>query len=304
MLFVSLRDLQWRIRRFLIGVLATGLVFALALLISGINGSFQNEVGRTIRAIGVDRWVVSSKAFGPFTSSTFVPDSLTDTIKREPGVVAADPLDILHFTVKLPAVRDLNVIGVVPGGLGNPTARDGRTIRASHEVEIDRSLGLKLGQTLRLGTTAFKVVGRTSGVTYNAGTPVVFIPLADAQRLMLGGAPLATAIVVRGTLASVPSGLRVMTNAGVMGDLRRPLHKATQTIGFLRVLLWLVAAGIIGSVLYLQALERTRDFAVFKATGVTNRTLLFGIAFQAVLLAVAAAIAALVIRGCSRRSCR
>jgi putative ABC transport system permease protein len=60
-----------------------------------------------------------------------------------------------------------------------------------------------------------------------------------------------------------------------------------------RILLWLVAAGIIGSVLYLQAIERTRDFAVFKATGVTNRSLLVGLAIQAIALAISAAIAAI-----------
>ena len=62
-------------------------------------------------------------------------------------------------------------------------------------------------------------------------------------------------------------------------------HKDAQD-GFLQ------PAGIIGSVVYLQAMERTRDFAVLKATGSTNRTLVFGLAVQAVLLAVAAAIAA------------
>ena len=59
MLFVSLRDLQWRLRRFIIGVLATGLVFAIALLLSGIDASFQNEAKRAINAFGADEWVVS-----------------------------------------------------------------------------------------------------------------------------------------------------------------------------------------------------------------------------------------------------
>ena len=92
-----------------------------------------------------------------------------------------------------------------------------------------------------------------------------------------------------------PPGLRVLTNDAVVSDLGRPLEKATQNIDFLRVLLWVIAAGIIGSVLYLQALERTRDFAVFKATGVSSRTLLVGIALQAIVLAAMAALAALVL---------
>jgi putative ABC transport system permease protein len=297
MLFVSLRDLQWRLRRFIIGVLATGLVFAIALLISGINSSFQNEAARTVRALHADDWVVPAGALGPFTSSILIrgAETVASAIAHDPGVRAADPLVIWHYTLLQPKVIDLNVIGAVPNGLGAPVARDGRSIRASGEVVVDRSLDMALGQTLQLGGARFRIVGRTSGVSFNAGTPVVFIPVADAQRLFLEKLPLASAIVVRGTLAKAPPGLRVMTNAGVLRDLRRPLKKATSTIGFLRVLLWVIAAGIIGSVLYLQALERTRDFAVFKATGVSSRTLLVGITLQAIVLAVLAAIAALLI---------
>lgn len=279
----------------MIGVLATGLVFALALLISGVSGSFQREVTRSVDAFHADRWIVSAQAFGPFTSSTLILASTAAAVAREPGVQAADPIALLRSTVRTPKVTDINVVGVVPHGVGAPGVREGRAIKSPGDVVVDASLGLALGATLDLGGSHFRVVGRTSGVSYYGGTPVVFVALVDAQRILLGGQPLATAVVVRGNPAAVPAGLRVMTNAAVMTDLRRPLQKATQTIDFLRVLLWVIAAGIIGSVLYLQALERTRDFAVFKATGVSGRTLLVGIALQAVVLAVLAALAALIL---------
>jgi putative ABC transport system permease protein len=53
-----------------------------------------------------------------------------------------------------------------------------------------------------------------------------------------------------------------------------------------------VAAGIIGSIVYLSALERRREFAVLKATGAANRSLLVGLALQAVLLSASAAVLA------------
>src|SRR5580765_6830359 len=83
-LFVSLRDLQWRLRRFMIGVLATRLVFAIALLISGIDASFQNEAKRAVAAFRADQWVVSQQAFGPFTSSNLVQDSDAAKIAKMP----------------------------------------------------------------------------------------------------------------------------------------------------------------------------------------------------------------------------
>jgi len=71
-----------------------------------------------------------------------------------------------------------------------------------------------------------------------------------------------------------------------------PARLDASGVAFINALLWLVAAGIIGSIVYLSALERQREFAVFKATGASNRSLLFGLALQAVVLSAAAAVLA------------
>ncbi len=96
-----------------------------------------------------------------------------------------------------------------------------------------------------------------------------------------------------------------MSRADARTDLIRPLESVKQTISLLSVLLWIVTGCIIGSVIYLSALERTRDFAVFKAIGVSNSWVLSGLVLQAVLLSTLAAAAAdRASRGCSRRRCR
>jgi putative ABC transport system permease protein len=294
-LFVSLRDLQWRLRRFVIGVVATGLVFAIALLISGIDASFQNEAKRAVDSFRADEWVVSDQAEGPFTSSNLVEDAAAAALRKTPGVTGADPVGILHATMRIKSPVDLNLISVVPGGVGSPATTEGRALGADGEAVVDRSLGVGLGETLQMADTRFRIVGRTKGLSFNAGTPAVFISVHDAQKMVLNGLPLSSAIVVKGNLTQAPKGMKIMSNAEVLEDLRRPLKNATSTISFLRILLWIIAAGIIGSVLYLQALERTRDFAVFKATGVSSRSLLIGIALQAIVLAALAAAAALLI---------
>jgi len=294
-LFASLRDLQWRLRRFLIGVVAAGLVFALALLISGVSASFHNEVTRVVDAFGVDAWIVPSGVSGPFTSSNVFPESEVAKAAAEPGVQHAEPLALFRTSVQTSATHDLNLVGIQPGGIADPNLRDGRGLEHSDDLVVDDSLGLKVGSHVEISHRPFTVVGRTHGMTYFAGTPVAFMSISDLQATNLSGAKLATAIVVTGSPAAAPSGFHLLSNTQVVNDLRRPLDKPTQTIDFLRVLLWIVAAGIIGSVLYLQAIERSRDFAVFKATGVTTGTLLAGLVLQAVLLAVSAAVAALVL---------
>ena len=77
------------------------------------------------------------------------------------------------------------------------------------------------------------------------------------------------------------------------------------SITIMAVLLWVVAALIVGSVIYLSALERLRDFAVFKAIGVPTRTSLAGLAMQAIIVALRRrSCSAPGFRGCSDRCSR
>ena len=61
------------------------------------------------------------------------------------------------------------------------------------------------------------------------------------------------------------------------------------SISIMAVVLWIVVALIVGSVVYLSALERLRDFAVFKAIGVRTRSIMAGLALQALVIALLAA---------------
>ena len=73
-------------------------------------------------------------------------------------------------------------------------------------------------------------------------------------------------------------------------DLLRALSGARKAMSLMAGLLWVVAAMIVGSMIYMSALERTRDFAVFKAVGVPTRSILAGLAMQAIIVAVLSAL--------------
>jgi putative ABC transport system permease protein len=289
---VALRDLQWRRRRFVIAVLATSLVFGMTLLMTGADASLHNEGRRIVAALGADAWLVADGASGPFTTTTPIPAAEAGRVAATPGVVRADPLVILHSTLRRPSVRDVNVIGGRPGGLGAPPLAEGRAVAGSGEVVADTALGLRPSDRVELGGLDLEVVGLADRVTWYFGTPTVFLTIQDAQALGFKGQPLAMTIITQGVPRSAPAGLQVLSDAQAQTDLERPLASGTQSIAFINALLWLVAAGIIGSIVYLSALERQREFAVLKATGAANRSLLAGLALQAVLLSAAAAVLA------------
>ena len=182
------------------------------------------------------------------------------------------------------------MLGVVPGGVGSPHLATGRSLTQPDTAIADKSLGVSIGQTLQLNGYRFKVVGIVNGVTYFAGQPVVFVSLESADRIGSDGASVATAVLVKGQPQRPVPGFTELTDAKVRADLSRPTTQAAKTIQLIEVLLWLVAAAIIGAIVYLSALERRADFAVLKAVGSPSSHLFIGLMIQAVLVALGAAI--------------
>jgi putative ABC transport system permease protein len=289
---ISLRDLQWRRRRFAIGVVATALVFALGLVLSGVRASFDNEIRRTVDSFEGDAWLLKAGSLGPFTAPRPFPAARVVDVRRVPGVRRADPIVVLGGTTTTPGRRNLQLVGVVPHGVGAPPGSGSRELSMPGGAIADEQLGLGTGDRLELNGADFRVRSVTHGMTYFAGIPRVTIPLRQAQRLGLNNQPLATAIVTRGRPATVPPGLTMLENREVAQDLARPINPAKDTISLIRFLLWGVAAGIIGAIVYLSVLERVGDFAVLKAIGVSTRHLLGALLLQSVLLSLLSALLA------------
>ena len=141
-------------------------------------------------------------------------------------------------------------------------------------------------------------------MSVNAGMPVVIVPLDPFQAIVLGGQPLATAGVAHEPVARAPAGFVQVGLEEAREDALRILGDATSTIDLIKVLLWVVAALILGSVMYLSAVERTRDFALFKAIGVGTAQLAGGIALQSAVLSVISALLGEAMAFTGRRSSR
>jgi putative ABC transport system permease protein len=279
MILAALRDLQWRRKRFVIAIFATALVFSMTLVLSGVSESFPREVNSLVSAIGGESYLAASGEAGPFTSTAIV------AVEKAPH---AAPLMFWSAAVRLrESIKQVGLVGL-PAGWPLPVV-EGRTSARGGEVVADQSSGLRLGDLLPLGTARYSVVGLMRGRTLFGGQALIVLTIEDAQRRLAGGASITRAFVERTTpVGPPPDGLTRFSRAEASADLERPMQTATRSIAFIEVLLWLVAACIIGSVVFLSALERTRDFAIFKATGVKAWQMGAGLAMQAVILAVLA----------------
>ncbi len=154
---------------------------------------------------------------------------------------------------------------------------------------IDNRAHIGVGRSFTMAGRQFVVVGHTSGRSALGGVPNLYLPIDVVRSLAFGGRELETAVIAKGNPSALPPGYAAVSNKAASSDLLSYLSSGVKAIDNLRVFLWVVAAAVIGIVMYLSTLERLRDFAVLKAIGWTSARLFAGLAVQGVAVAVAAA---------------
>jgi putative ABC transport system permease protein len=287
---ISLRDLQYRSRRFLIAVAVTALVFGIAVAIDGIKRTLQNEPNELVASFDADAWVVSSGNSSPFTTTAVLPASVVSDLRATDGVRSAVPIVVGRATVTSGTRTNANLIGYEPGSRIGPKVTEGRAPRGLSEVAVGDGLDVGVGDTVQTTTGAYRVVGLAEKGRYNGGAPTLLMSIRGAQRAVLGGQPLVMGVAVRGRPSELPAGTSIASNTEAADDMRLTIASAVTTIDFVALLTWLIAAGVIGAIIYLTAIERTRDFAILRATGSANRTIVGGLMVQSLLLAITAAV--------------
>ncbi len=292
MLTAALRDLQWRRRRFLIAIVGTAFVFAMTLVLTGLANGFRVEARNTVNSFGVDYFLIQTGAAGPFLGSSPFAQSEVRAAQRLPGVQAAAPLVYAGTTALVDdrTPRTMNLFGAPTDGPGMPVMSQGRPPETSDEVAVSSTLGRQLGDDIEIASHTLEVVGIVNDSTVLAQQPNLFLTPTGAQQLVYGGQRVISSIGVTGQPERVPDGYRAVDRQGAIDDMLRPLKVAVDAISIMAVLLWVVAALIVGSIIYMSALERLRDFAVFKAVGVSTRSVLAGLMLQSVIVAVLAAL--------------
>ena len=278
-----------------IAILGASLVLALALVMSGLSAGFDNESGRTVSLARADAWIVDEGGTGPFLQPSPLSEAKVSEIVSQVGPEHAAPIVFGRQSVRrgdsslIGEHEHVNLVGAVPGRLGSPRVRSGAEVKGGNDVVVDDSLGLGAGQEILLGTNRFRVVGTVHGARLLAGVPNVYVALDRAQAMTFRGQRLATAVVVDRTVEP-PPGTKSLTNQEAKHDGLRPVVNAQKTIALVRSLLWFVSALIVGSVMYLSVLERTKDVAILKGMGARSRSLAGSVMLQAAVLGLGASV--------------
>jgi putative ABC transport system permease protein len=291
-LAVTFADLRYRYRQFLIAVVGAGLVFAMAVLLTGLADGFRAELDRTVGAVAADRWVVSDKSHGRLTAVSPFPASDVARIGREHGVHRSSGLAVLPVEVARSGSRTItvNVIGVVPGRLGTPVATSGTTLTHNGQAVVDTRAKVAIGRSIKVGSQTLQVVGLVKNRTFGGGMPVTYVSLHDAQLLGFGGQSLVTAVVTTGVPHQAPKGLQIDSSTLIERHSIQTLSAAVSSITSARTLMWVIATLIVSALIYVSALQRVRDFAVLKALGTSSGVLFWSLCVQAVIVTLLAAV--------------
>ena len=183
MLRVTLRDLQWRRRRFVIAIVGTSLVFAMTLVLTGLSNGFRVEANDTVDALGFDTYLVKSGPAGPFIGSPPFPESEVAMAARIPGVTAAVPLVYTATTVPDgDSTRNVNVFGAPAEGPGCPRSPPAGPRRAPTRRRCPARSGSDVGDDLEIGSRSVRIVGIVDDSTALAGQPNVFLTVQARSR--------------------------------------------------------------------------------------------------------------------------
>ena len=293
---ITLQDLRFRARQFIIAVVGAGLVFAMGLLLAGLAAGFSTEINQTVSGLGADAWLVSSGGPGRVASLPPMTSYAEVAAARAPGVRQASAVIFAPQAAQAGnQTTSVVLIGIEPGKLGTPHADAGRTVEHDGDAVVDTRMGLAIGRHFVVAGHTFTVVGTVSNRTLLAGQPDAYVTLSDAQAVLYGGRPLIGAVLTSGVPTQVPHGLSLLSNGQIEQASLNQMAPAVSSIGNSRVFMWVIAAFIVAALVYVTALQRTRDFAVLKALGSSSGGLFIGLVVQAVLVALAAAAVAAVI---------
>jgi putative ABC transport system permease protein len=182
---LAFKDIRRHLGKFVATIVGVGLLLTIVLV---MNGIYQGNIADGVWLIDntdADLWVVERGRGGPFNESSRIPADAYKSVAATPGVARASPFITYAAQREIGgASQQFTIIGYdVFEGLGGPgRIVAGRAIRAAHyEMVADAKLGLALGDTVRLATHDYTVVGITRAAVDSGGNPLVYLSLPDAQ---------------------------------------------------------------------------------------------------------------------------
>ena len=187
MMDLAVKDIGHRPRRFILTCIGIGMLLMVVMAMGGIYRGLVDDATLMVEKTGADVWVVQKDTNGPIAEDSRIPEDLKHTLGVLPGVEDTGALSFQTLQITWNGrPKRLFVIGYDQNlALGGPSdIVAGRPMLKRHyETVASVKSGLKIGEVLSLGQDDYTVVGLTKSMVSPSGDPVIYLTLADAQKV-------------------------------------------------------------------------------------------------------------------------
>ena len=320
MISLAGRDILHAWGKFVFTGIGLGLLIGVTLTMAGVYRGMVDDGLVLLDNSGADMWVVQQDTLGPYAEPSSLPDDIWRSIRLMPGV--AEAANVTYLTMQVAKGGEdvrATVVGIAAGGSGTvgwpPYLVAGRQITRGHyEAVADIASGFVLGDSLQIRRNTYEVVGLTRRMVSSSGDPMVFIPLKDAQEAQFlkdndailmqrrRGADNLTSTSVNAVLVRIQPEFLPQEVAEPIRRWQRftvydraqmeeilvskMIATSAKQIGMFLVILAVVCAAIVAFIIYTLTMDKIREIAVLKLIGTRNRTIVWMILQQSLILGV------------------
>lgn len=287
MAILAVKNLLHDKGKFVQSVLGIALAIALILIIEGFGEGIRASATVYMNNTGADMFVAQDGVENMQSARSVVPLSALPIVRDLPGVRRASPIYSIPVQFNHGGHRTpIMLIGYrTKGGMGGPWAMGrGRRPAKSGEAVFDLSLALRediaIGEKVNILGGTFKVLG-FSRETASFMNPYVFVPYADAARLASEpdsasfllvklGSGARAATVSREIEREVP-GVTAVRTAKLAEDDRKQLDDIMgRPINVMLAITYVIGILVVGLTVYVDVVDRLREYGVLKAIGSSN----------------------------------
>ncbi len=322
----------WRSKmRTAIVALLVGVALSLGVTMMAIDAAVAGQLASVEQSVGTELEIRPVGSFGGFGRGEPLMMEVLEATKDIPALVQVSPVIVYQSMPRMGAPgsqvaieeimrQRMAVMGIVPGqslrvfGGGVAELIEGRNFTSDDEgknvaivgVDYATQNELALGGLLLIDETEYEIIGISQGEHRFANT-TVFLVFSTAQVAFGMEDQMSQVYLQVDTLSNVEPTLALLRDAlgdkaDVVSQAEATLSTVAQSMDMVRgttsVGLWLaVATGglVILFTMLLTVRERQKEIGVLKAIGSGNGDLLFGFAWESVVLSVVGALVGVIL---------
>lgn len=323
---LALRDVRFNLTRFVLTAAGVSFLIMASIGMIGLYRGIVDDALLIIDEIGADLWVVQGGRAGPFAEGSAISSSMDRRAEGLPGV--AKVRRFVQVSQQL-AFQGRELRATLTGVDYPRDAGDwlrlvrGRHLSTGHfEAIADASIGLAIGNKVRLGVDDYTIVGITRGMVDSLGDGLLFVSVNDAiaiaqrrtsEEVLLARAAIGARSDDAASSSSVPQDSKIAAILVTLDPAADParivsavlhwgdvnvLSRAEQIDLLLNKRLWrlrvqiltftgvllVVMTIVISLIIYTMTVEKLHQIAMLKLIGARNSAIVSMIVQQAAMI--------------------